>query len=228
MLPIKIENHVQIARDSLISQYKEATNLGIILDAFIEQTQDLEDALFSLLEGRWIDQAEGKVLDDFGTIIGQERLGFDDEFYKVLLYSKIGENVSQGETVRVVDVYKIITRATRAELQENYPAGLTLLSDGEINPITASFILERLQRVVGAGIRVDQIGQFSKTNPFGFIGAPNAQGFGDVNQDSGGEFAFLYDTSLPFSFENPNELGIAGFGTKQDHIFGGRFQSVTP
>lgn len=227
MIVDKIENHVQEARDRLISQYKEAPNLTAILDAFITQIQDLENASHSLYLGRWIDEAVGQTLDDFGTIVGQERLGFDDAFYKILLYAKIGENVSQGETVRVVDVYKIITRANRAELQEHFPGGMILLSDGTINPITASFILQRLQRVVGAGIRVDRIGQFSKTNPFGFVGAPGAQGFADITQTSGGEFAFFYDTALPFSFFNPNRNDVAGLGTLKDHIFGGKFQSVT-
>lgn len=227
MIVEKIENHIEQARDRIISQYKDAPNLTAILDAFVKQVQDLEDASHSLFEGRWIDNAEGQVLDDFGTIVGQERLGFDDDFYRILLYAKIGENISQGETVRVVDVYKIITRADRAELQEHFPGGMIILSNGEINPITANFILERLQRVVGAGIRVDRIGQFSKTNPFGFAGAPGAQGFSDINQVIGGEFAFLYDTARPFSFANPNRNDVAGFGTLEDHIFGGRFQSST-
>lgn len=221
MIVTRIDNHIEIARDNLLAQYKDAPNLGSILDSFIKQVQDLENASWDLFEGRWVDSAQGQTLDDFGTIVGQERLGFDDDFYKILLYAKIGENVSQGETTRVVDVYKIITRATRAELQEHYPAGVMLLSDGEINPITANFIWERLQRVVGAGIRVDFIGQFPKLNPFGFVGAPEAQGF------NSGEFAFLYDVSRPFSFENPNRNDVDGFGTLEDHIFGGRFQSVT-
>ncbi len=227
MLVDKIENHIQEARDRLISQYKDAPNFTAILDSLVSQIQGLEDAGHSLFLGRWIDEAIGRTLDDFGTIVGQERLGFEDAFYKILLYAKIGENVSQGETVRVVDVYKIITRADRAELQEHFPAGMILLSDGTINPITATFILDRLQRVVGAGIRIDRIGQFSKTNPFGFAGAPGAEGFSDINQVIGGEFAFFYDTAKPFSFFNPNRNDVAGLGTLEDHIFGGKFQSVT-
>lgn len=227
MIVTKIDNHIQEARDRLISQYKDAPKFTAILDSLVAQIQGLEDAAYSLYLGRWIDQAVGQTLDDFGTIVGQERLGFEDDFYKILLYAKIGENVSQGETVRVVDVYKIITRAQRAELQEHFPAGMILLSNGTINPITANFILERLQRVVGAGIRVDRIGQYSKTNPFGFVGAPDAQGFSDTTQTSGGEFAFFYDTARPFSFLNPNRNDIAGLGTLEDPIFGGKFQSVT-
>lgn len=221
----KIENHIQEAKDRLIEQYKQATNLISILDSFNRETQDLEDALHSLFEGRWIENASGKVLDDFGSIIGQGRLGFGDAFYKILLYVKLGENISQGETERVIDVYKIITRASVAQLQEHYPAGMTLLSNGTINPITAEFIYNKLQGVVGAGIRIDRIGEFSE-KPFGFGGAPTALGFGTITDPTiGGEFAFFYDTSPKFGFQDPSNEGILGFGTLEDHIYGGRFSS---
>lgn len=220
-----ISDHKAQARARLISQYKQATNLIAILDCLNEQTQESEDAIHELFEGRWIDVAEGDVLDDFGTIVGQDRLGFDDDFYRILIYAKIGENVSQGETERVIDVYKIITRASIAQLSERYPAGVMLLSDGTINPITAQFIMERLQNVVGAGIRVDHIGEFSDT-PFGFAGAPTVSGFGTTADPLiGGEFAYLYNTSPPFSFENPNRDDILGFGTLQDQVYGGKFST---
>lgn len=221
----KISNHKEQATDRLIEQYKQAEKLIGILDAFNSQTQDLEDALHSLFEGRWIENASGDVLDRFGEIIGQGRLGFDDDFYKILLYVKLGENISQGETERVIDIYRIITRADICQLQEHYPAGMTLLSNGTINPITASFIYNKLQGVAGAGIRIDRIGEFSD-RPFGFVGAPTALGFGTLDDLAiGGEFAHFYDTAPPFSFKDPSRDDIGGFGTLQDHIYGGRFSS---
>lgn len=227
----KILNHKELARENLISQYKQAENLIAILDAFNSQTQDLEDAIYSLFEGRWVDVAEGRVLDDFGTLVGQERLGFNDTFYRILIYVKMGENISQGETERVIDIYKIITRATRAMLQEHFPAGMIILSNGEIDPVTADFVLKRLQAVVGAGIRIDQIGQFSPVNPFGFLGAPDAQGFGDLGDPLiGGEWAFLYDAQPRFAYGGTDGKtpsgNIAGFGTLDDHILGGKYSNV--
>lgn len=221
----KITNHQAQARDRLIEQYKQSTKLISILDSFNGETQDIEDALHSLFEGRWIDQAFGQVLDDFGELIGQKRLGFGDAFYKILIYVKLGANISQGETERVIDIYKIITRADIAQLREQYPAGMTLLSNGTINPITAQFIYTQLQSVVGAGIRIDRIGEFSDS-PFGFAGAPTAIGFGTVADSSiGGTWASFYDTYPPFSFANPARDDILGFGTLKDPYYGGRFSS---
>jgi len=221
----KIENHKEAAIDRLITQYKQADNLIAILNAFNGEIQDLEGATYALFVGRWVDMAQGSVLDDFGTIVGQGRLGFDDAFYRILIYVKMGINISQGETERVIDVYKIITRAGIAQLQEHFPAGMTLLSNGTINPITAAFIYEGLQNVVGAGIRIDRIGEFSD-KPFGFAGAPTALGFGTLADPLvGGEFAFFYDTSPRFGFVDPNRNDILGFGTLQDHIYGGKFST---
>lgn len=209
----KITTHVTDAEGNLIQQYKEATKLKTLLGALNVQVQDLEDALHSLIEGRWIENASGQVLDDFGEIIGQERMGFDDDFYKILLYVKMGENVSQGETERVIDVYKIITRATLVQLSEVFPAGIELMSNGTINPITAEFIWDKIQRVRAAGVRIDLIGHFD-AKPFGFSKAPGAAGF---NQ---GKLGYFYKTNKKFAFSGNANAG--GFGTLADRIIGGR------
>ena len=224
----QITDHKSQARARLIEQYKESTNLIAILDAFINQVQSLEDAIHSLYLGRWLDQATGKVLDDFGTIIGQGREGFDDDFFRILIYVKMAENISQGETEQVISTYKIITRATICQLQENFPAGISLLSNGSINPITAQFIYDRIQKVVGAGIRVDNIGLMGDA-PFGFAGVPTALGFRDLDDPSviGGTFAAFLDTSRAFGFADidgaPLLPNSAGFGDLRDPIIGGRF-----
>lgn len=214
----QINNHVEDAESNLLQQYREATKLKALLSALNIQVQNIEDALFSLFEGRWIENATGQVLDDFGEIIGQERQGFDDTFYRVLLYVKMGENISQGETERVIDVYKIITQATIVQMREIFPAGVELMSDGTINPITAEFIWAQLQRVRAAGVRIDKIGHFDNVKPFGFLGAPNAQGFDQ------GKLGYLYKTNKKFAFSgNPN---AGGFGTLADRILGGRLGTL--
>lgn len=229
----KIINHKEEAKNRLITQYKNAEKLKIILDAFNSQTQDLEDAIFSLFEGTWIENATGQVLDDFGTLVGQAREGFDDDFYRILIYVKMGENISQGETERVIDIYKIITQATLCQLQEKFPAGLDLISNGVINPVTAEFIYNRLQKVVGAGIRIDNIGLMDANAHFGFLGAPgNSEGFDDLSSPGvGGVFAYFLDTNLKFGFSNAlNGLalvdGTTTFGTTDDPHIGGRFLKI--
>lgn len=221
----KITNHVEQAKDRLIEQYKNSENLIGTLKVFTEGTQELEDALYSLLNGRWVDQAEGTVLDDFGTIVGQDRLGYDDDFYRLLIYMRIGKNISEGEPERVISVYKIITQATLCFLEEHYPAGLILLSNGQIDPISAKFIYEQMQDVVGAGIRIDQLGLWDDAQPFAFAGFPNAHPFGDGDNDpNGGIFAYLLQTKKDFGFLGASDTD--GFGTLDDHVYGGVFSTA--
>jgi len=220
-----ITTHKQEAKERLAQQYKDSTKFISFLDALNDQVQDLEETLHSLIDGRWIDSASGQVLDDFGTIVGQERLGFDDTFYRVLLLVKIGQNISEGDPERVIDIYKIITRATQCYLDEYFPGGIYLMSNGEINPITAQFIYEKLQDVVAAGVRIDYIGEYDENYPFAFDGFPNAAPFDDGSDAAtAGIFAFTYDTAKPFSFEDGSD-STDGFGTSDDHIVGGRFQT---
>ena len=47
-----------------------------------DQIQDLEDKARELLYSRDVDNCSGTQLDNLGTIIGQGRLGYDDEFYR--------------------------------------------------------------------------------------------------------------------------------------------------
>lgn len=233
MIIEKISDHIEAAKNRLLTQYKQAEKLKSILDAFNTQNQDIEDAIFSLYEGTWVENATGQVLDDFGTIVGQAREGFDDDFYRILIYVKMGENISQGETERVIDIYKIITQATLCQLQEKYPAGLDLISNGVVNPITAEFIYNRIQRVVGAGIRIDNIGLMNEDAHFGFLGAPgNVAGFDDLlNPGIGGEFAYFLDINQKFGFsdETTGEALVEGtttFGTLDDPVIGGRFYKL--
>lgn len=211
----KILDHEAQAEANLIQQYKDAENVKELLRLVCSsRTQDLEDAIHSLFEGRWIDLATGAVLDKFGELIGQAREGFDDDFYKILLYVKMGENISQGETERVIDVYKIITRATLVQLREIYPAGMELTSNGSINPITAEFIYDKIQKVRAAGVRIDRIGHFDRDAPFGFLKAPGVKGF------NSGKLGYYYKTSKFFAFTG--YANGAGFGTVKDRIIGGR------
>ena len=69
------------------------------IGAIISGIQDLETTFCDLLEKRLgIYEASGFQLDQIGTIVGQERLGFDDDFYRILLLARIGANISNGET----------------------------------------------------------------------------------------------------------------------------------
>lgn len=222
----QIHNHVELAIDRLIQQHKCSETVRCMLDGFVSQIQELEDSIFNIAQAQSILNAEGAQLDKIGEIVGQERLGNNDEFYRILLLVKIGQNTSFGEPEKVAEVFKTITQATRVHLQEHFPGGVMVSSNGQLNPITVNFLYSIIQSVVPAGVRVDYMGVWLEDetyDPFSFDGPDESDGagFGTATDNTlGGCLAELYEISIPFAFDGNDGTSI-GFGSVRDPVLGG-------
>lgn len=225
----RIDNHVELALDKLISQYRCAENLQAFIIAITEEIQTLEDTFQCFFDRLNISAASGNGLDQIGTIVGQERLGLDDDFYRILLLVKIGENTSFGEPEKVIQIFKLITQAQQVFIQEEFDGEISLYGDGQINPVTVNFLYQTIQRVVGAGVRVNYIGEWDEDCFFAFDGTPaetNNGGFGTVlDANFGGCLAFIYQRNVPFAFFGGDE-STEGFSTVLDSILGGNLEGV--
>lgn len=187
-----ITTHETDALARLLQQYKGSTNLRAILSAFVGQVQELEDVLNDLPDTRSIDTATGASLDKIGGTVGMPRpLGTDDDVYRVLILGRIGLNISQGETERVIGMYSLFTQSDAVQMQEYQPASISLMSDGAIVPGVEDMLGEFLEAVTAAGVAVLYFGLHDPTNPFVFAGGIGG-GFGDVGDTAvGGKLAYL-------------------------------------
>ena len=224
--PTQITTHQQDARDRLIEQYKEKSNIIGILDSETRQYQDLEDVLFSMFLNRFVDNAEGEQLDKFGTIVDLARQGFDDDFYRILLKFKIGQNVSSGEPERIISTMLLITQATLVLYQNLGNGNVGLQINNTLDPSLVNFIFVNMQRVVMAGVRIAFIASFDPDESFSFDGVgPIGLGFSSlVAPTTGGQFAFLnVDTTNKFAFDSIAGIDSTdeGFGTLLDPLAGG-------
>ena len=224
--PGKINDHVLQALDRLLQQYREQPRIASVITALVDEIQDLENAVADTYDGRWLELAAGKVLDDVGTIVNQARLGFDDARYRSLIKAKIGQNVSQGNPERVIQVAQLLIGATLVHFQEQYPAGYTLAANADIPPNLINLFYEELDRVDPAGVRLEHLICFDPDEPFAFEGGPGpALGFGDsTNPATGGMLAKVHVRTEPAfahaprpGFDNFDE----GFGTLEDNLYGG-------
>lgn len=221
----KIDNHVELALERRLEQYIGKENIKHLIEIEAESYQELEDVFFDLLTKRLdIDVAEGVQLDNIGGLVGQERLGFDDIFYRILIKARIGINVSNGEAERIINTTKLLTKAKFVHYMNQKNAEVAVGSDGVINPLSVEFLISNLQKVVMGGVRVNYLAIYSPDEAFAFDG-PNQKtagmGYGDMNDSSvGGKQATLYTIKNKFSFAG-NNTSDSGYGSIHDPLVGG-------
>lgn len=226
MIPTPITTHKEDAKKRLVEQYKGKPNIEGILDAESRQWQDIEDVANTLFLDRFVDNAVGTQLDNFGTIVDLARQGFDDEFYRVLLKFKIGQNISRGEPERIISTMLLIAQANLVLYQNLGDGNIGLEIDNPIDPTLLNFIFVNMQRVVMAGVRIAFIATFDPDESFSFDGTgPIGLGFSSLAAPStGGKFAFLnIDTTQKFAFDSVAGINStdSGFGTLLDPLAGG-------
>lgn len=222
---IKIENHVELALARTLQQYVGKTNIEKVLTIESEPYQDLENVFIDLRDKRIdIFQAVGFQLDQLGRLVGQPRLNFDDDFYRILILARIGINVSNGEAERIINTLKLLTSANYVHYMNLRNAELAMGSDGVINPLTVEFLISNLQKVVMGGVRVNYLAMYDGPDSFSVDG-PNqktiGKGFGTINDLSvGGKVAQLYTIKKKFSFAGTN-TSDGGLGSIRDPLVGG-------
>ena len=190
----KITTHIEDAKNRLLFQYKNSTKLHDLTDAFfLEQVQDIEDALYGLLNRLNIDGSSGIQLDHIGNIVGQEREGFSDTIYRLFLKAKIGQNISCGDIERVLSIWSLITQAGIIELIEAYPAEVDLWTDTPLDAAIIDIAFELIQKVVSAGVAVHHVGVFDPDEAFAFEGGgAETKGFGSIYDiELGGKLSYI-------------------------------------
>ncbi len=224
----KIDDYVTEGLDLLREQWKGKENLSAAIASLIAGDQELEDVFFQLCNERLdLDVAVGEQLDQYGAIVGQARLNFDDDFYRILIRARIGINISNGEPERIIETAKLLTSATNVHYLNIGGAELDIGSDGVINPLSVDFLLINLGRVVMGGVRVNNLCIYDPDEAFAIDGgntiSPGA-GFGTLSDPLvGGKFGQCYNIKNKFSFDG-NNTGDEGFGTIQDPLVGGVFE----
>lgn len=177
-------DHVTQAEKQLVTQYKDSTNLKNYIKTFTTQDNEIEQALFDLLNKRHLDVAEGRQLDVIGRILGLNRIflggiQLTDSEYRVLLKAKILKNHTRCTMEQLVEIYVIIFNAT-IDIRDS-PGVMRLYVGRPLTPneiLYFSVIDERGQWLMPKpnGIRLE-VYTYDPDNYFGFFGDPNAKGF---------------------------------------------------
>jgi hypothetical protein len=97
----------------LTSRYRDQPNARALLSVYLSACQELSDALWDVIQMRWLVFAAGgtageqgsKVsdqLDTIGALVGQPRTGLTNGLYGMIIYLRIQANRSQGRAEDII------------------------------------------------------------------------------------------------------------------------------
>lgn len=223
----KIENHIDEALSRRLEQWIGKPNMEKVLTIHAGGYQELENTLINLRDKTFsIDDSEGFQLDLIGELVGQARMGFDDAFYRILLYARIGINISNGEPERIINTLKLLTKAKFIHYMNLRGGEIAIGSDGVINPLSVEFLISNIQRVVMGGVRVNYLAMYDGEDSFALEGANQktiGKGLGSIyDASAGGKLAQSYTIKNKFSFSG-NNTSDGGLGSIYDPLVGGVF-----
>jgi hypothetical protein len=112
----------------------------------------IDDAILAQKDKWDLATVTGEQLDRIGKLLDVERNGEGDDYYRLLLKLKILINTNTASVNDIIKVIKFYYSSEIVEIRPNYPAGITILHDGDRPPIDFNRIMAQ---VVGAGIGYD-------------------------------------------------------------------------
>jgi len=200
LLATQITNHVQAALNRLLQQYKGQPNLAALITAFVDQIQDLEDAVFSLDAGRQLANAVGAQLDGIGQLVGANRNGLSDAEFLLEILGTIASNTSDTTIAKVAAITYIFFNPDSVILDEIFPAAIGLqLGSPTIDPNLFDIAISLLQNALGAGIGIGYVSTYVQDESFCTLGCPaGGKGFTRVGDPpgTGGIFARVVYNNL--------------------------------
>jgi len=148
-----IIDHVVQGLDRMLWQWKDKPNATGLIQSYLESAQEVEDVFFQLLNERGINTAIGAQLDVIGDLVGEPRLGRDDDTYRAALLNRVILNSSTATPAKMVEVVSLLTITANPSYFEHYPASFIMASNNGVTP----GVIEALQSAKPAGVATDHI-----------------------------------------------------------------------
>lgn len=149
-----VESHCKDGLDLLIEQYRNKPRIETLLCIYLDQVQELEDALWELLVRRGVSSAFGAQLDMLGAIVGRARGGLENEDYRAWIRAQIRANRSAGSATDILTILSLIFGdAMDYEIREWWPATLTVTLHDEL-VLAPSVLFAILKQAKSAGVRL--------------------------------------------------------------------------
>lgn len=186
------------AKAKMLAQYRERPKLAAFVGELAARAQDLEAALFDVLEQTAVGTAVGIWLDRLGGVVGEERGGEGDTLFRQYVQARVKANRSEGTLEDVIAVITAWYGSAFPTLLLTEPGRANLLVELSSPAVTATQVA-RLARLLkdtrAAGVGTQMLWQAqADADTFTFsssasLESSSTQGFGDTSTPAtGGAF----------------------------------------
>lgn len=191
-------DHAPLGLARLIWQYRgDQPRLQKILEAYLIDSQSIEDVTVEVLVGRWPLTAIGDQLDTLGAIVQQGRRGLADDPYRLFILGRIFVNLSDGKVDELYTLLDTLGAIDGVLVDEYYPASIRI---DVIGATYGEIIGELVHDWAGGGVRTlwvwnaeaDADDCFAMGDTLGTDEINTTGGFGDLTgatQTTGGYFS---------------------------------------
>lgn len=157
--------HVEQGTDRLLERFKNQPNMVGTLQVILRRMQRIEDVIWELYEGVWLDNAIGVQLDNLGDIVGELRKGRQDEVYRLWIRARIKINRSNGKISDTLELARLILESTASiKYIPEYPAAYKVtVNNTAVGAVDVSALLNQVRP---AGVQLTVTVTASLANAF--------------------------------------------------------------
>ena len=146
-------DHKTVAyRDNLPTQFQCKPRIKALIDACVGELQLLVDEVFNATVSLTVNNATGAQLDLLGRIVGEPRLGLDDEDYRRFIRVRVRANRSSGSQDELIDIFQQMLATTEdpADIDvafiSEHPAGFILSAAALAN--LEQTLIDRINQII--------------------------------------------------------------------------------
>jgi predicted transcriptional regulator len=147
-----IATHDEIASRKLAPPFWGKPFVAALLSSFIREIQILEDIIWEFLELRTLANADLPRLKVIGKLVGQARLSFDTENYRLMIEARALANRSRGRGGDILGVLNLLFGEGEYVLLAAGNATLLLTALQPIDDVGLAMVTEILPAVRAAGV----------------------------------------------------------------------------
>ena len=129
---------------------EKISNLGKLIQVALEELQIIESSKDEVELQDELNNATGKTLDKHGKLVGQKRGPFGDSIYRLLIKSKIRQNLSGGDIPTVNEYFGLILKDNYLGIKEGW-------DDSEYDNEAGLVIFRYIHEIIEGGIEPVEI-----------------------------------------------------------------------